>query len=101
MIKEITKYSVEVSDGKGGTKEVTFNSKGAAIAALAKVELAAKAQAYVDGLKDKKGAPLGDKDKVGKFNVVLAYLMHEAAVEAETEAPAGGETNAVIETEKF
>lgn len=79
-IKSVTKYTVSIPVGKEGKiKEVTFNSEREALEALAKVELAGKAQAYVAQLKDKDGAALGEKDQKGKYNVILAYLAYEAA----------------------
>lgn len=94
MIKAIQKFSVEI-DGK----EKEFNTEAEALAALAKVQLCGKAKAYVDSLTDKEGKPLGDKDKKGKYNVVLDYIAYEASL---TAAPATTETAKVEdETENF
>lgn len=91
-IKAIQKFAVTI-DGK----EKEFNTEAEALAALAKVELAGKAKAYVDSLTDKEGKPLGDKDKKGKYNVVLDYIAYEASLNAAKPA----ETPAVDETENF
>jgi len=91
-IKAIQKFIVTI-DGK----EKEFNTEAEAVQALAKVELASKAKAYVDQLTDKEGKPLGDKDKKGKYNVVLDYIAYEASLSA---APVS-ETAKEDESENF
>jgi hypothetical protein len=71
-IKSKQMFTVEIPGKDGKIKEVTFGSEREALEALAKVELAAKAQAYVDA------RGLTGKDAAGKFNVVLDYLAYEA-----------------------
>ena len=80
-IQSVTKYTVMI-----GEKEKTFNTEAEAVAALAKIEMAGEAQAYVDQLTGKDGQPLSDKDKKGKFNVVLDYLAYKATVSVDPEA---------------
>jgi hypothetical protein len=80
-IQSVTKYTVLIGD-----KEKTFNTEAEAVAALAKVEMAGVAQAYVDQMTDKEGKPLSDKDKKGKYNVVLDYLAYNATLAADPEA---------------
>ena len=87
-IKAIQKFIVTI-DGK----EKEFNTEAEAVQALAKVELASKAKAYVDQLTE----PLGDKDKKGKYNVVLDYIAYEASLSA---APVS-ETAKEDESENF
>lgn len=97
MIKAIQKYLVEING-----KDVEFGSEQEALAALAKVQFAGRARAYVDQLKDKEGNPIAEKNKEGKFNVVLDFIAYEASLSAAPAAEAAEPTGEVeSDTESF
>lgn len=77
MIVESKSYTVEING-----KMKKFDSLAEATEAVAKIELAATAQAYVDA------RGLTGKDAKGKFNVVLDFLAYNAAAAATPVEPA-------------
>lgn len=95
-IKAVQKFIVTIAG-----KDVEFNSEAEAIKALAKVNLATKAQAYVDSLRDKDGKELGDKDKKGKFNVILDFLASEEAAKSAAPAEEAPAAEPTVEEESF
>lgn len=73
MITESKSYTVEING-----KMKKFDTLTEATEAVAKIELAATAQAYVDA------RGLSGKDAKGKFNVVLDFLAYNAAAATAT-----------------